>query len=172
MSVHAIIYFLRIKIRDIFLCIKSNWETCESPSILPVNKGKVKMHLDRSYSIQCGISVFGWKTNNFENYVTNFSKAIPPGTAIFADICRVLVIIIKTLTTPNLQKKYLKKFSTVGNCYFHLFKWGKITTWQEVQAISAEYEWSTKMHGAFWRHISKSALMDFAGFRKVPGQSA
>ena len=25
----------------------------------------------------------------------------------------------------------------------------KITTWQEVQAISAEYERSTEMHGAF-----------------------
>ena len=34
---------------------------------------------------------------------------------------------------------------------FHLFKRGKITTWQEVQAISAEYERSAKMHGAFWR---------------------
>ena len=44
-----------------------------------------------------------------------------------------------------------EKFSTVGNWYFHLFdfKWGKITTWQEVQAISAEYERSIKMHGAF-----------------------
>ena len=31
------------------------------------------------------------------------------------------------------------------------FKWGKITTWQVhvVQAISAKYERSTKMHGAF-----------------------
>ena len=29
------------------------------------------------------------------------------------------------------------------------FKWGKITTWQEVQAISAEYERSMKMHEAF-----------------------
>ena len=58
-------------------------------------------------------------------------------------------------------------FSTVGNWYFHLFKLGKITT------ISAEYERSTKMHGAFWRkgHISKSALMDCGGFRKVPGQN-
>ena len=42
-----------------------------------------------------------------------------------------------------------KKISTVGNWYFHLFKRGKITTWQEVQAISAEYERSAKMHGAF-----------------------
>ena len=33
----------------------------------------------------------------------------------------------------------------------HLFKWGNITTWQEVQAISAEYKRSTKVHGAFWR---------------------
>ena len=32
-----------------------------------------------------------------------------------------------------------------------LFKWGKITTWQEVQAISAKYERSMKMHGIFWR---------------------
>ena len=46
---------------------------------------------------------------------------------------------------------FLEKFSTVGNWYFHLFKWGKITTWQEVQAVSADYERLTKMHGAFWR---------------------
>ena len=32
---------------------------------------------------------------------------------------------------------FFEKISTVGNWYFHLFKWGKITTWQEVQAISA-----------------------------------
>ena len=67
-----------------------------------------------------------------------------------------------------------KKTSTVGNWYFHLFKWCKITTWQEVQAISAEYERSTKMHGAFWRwgHVSKSALEDFfGGFGKVPSQN-
>ena len=43
---------------------------------------------------------------------------------------------------------FLTKISTVGNWYFHLFKWDKITTWQEVQAISAEYERSTKMHRA------------------------
>ena len=30
--------------------------------------------------------------------------------------------------------------STVENWYFHLFKWDKIATWQEVQAISAKYE--------------------------------
>ena len=51
---------------------------------------------------------------------------------------------IKTLTTPNPPKSskghFLEKLSAVGNWYFHLFKWGKITTWQEVQAISAEYE--------------------------------
>ena len=60
----------------------------------------------------------------------------------------------------------LEKFSAVGNWYFYLFKWGKITTWQEVQAISAEYERSTKMHGALWRygHVSKSALTNFGGF--------
>ena len=44
---------------------------------------------------------------------------------------------------------FFDKFSTVGNWYCPLFKWGKITTWQEVQAISSEYERSTKMHGAF-----------------------
>ena len=42
-----------------------------------------------------------------------------------------------------------EKYSTVGNWYFYLFKWGKITTWQEVQAVSAEYERSMNMHGAF-----------------------
>ena len=42
-----------------------------------------------------------------------------------------------------------EKFSTVGNWYFHLFKWGKITTWQEVQVISSEYDRSMKMDGAF-----------------------
>ena len=26
-------------------------------------------------------------------------------------------------------------FATVKNWYFYLFKWGKITTWQEAQAI-------------------------------------
>ena len=40
-------------------------------------------------------------------------------------------------------------YNTGGNWYFHLLKWGKITTWQEVQATSAEYERSTEMHGAF-----------------------
>ena len=54
-------------------------------------------------------------------------------------------------TCTSLLTLILKKFSTVGNWYFHLFKWGKITTWPEVQAISAEYERSTKMYGAFWR---------------------
>ena len=61
-----------------------------------------------------------------------------------------------TLTTPNPSKSsqgalFLETFSAVGNWYLHLFKWGKITTWQEVQAIhvSAAYERSTKMHGAF-----------------------
>ena len=44
---------------------------------------------------------------------------------------------------------FWNKISNVGNWYFHLFKWGKLTTRQEVQAISAEYERSTKMHGAF-----------------------
>ena len=44
---------------------------------------------------------------------------------------------------------FLETFSAVGNWYFHLFKWGKITPWQEVQAINAEYERSTKMHGTF-----------------------
>ena len=51
----------------------------------------------------------------------------------------------------TLRGTFLERFGTVVNWYFHLFKWGKITTWQEVQAISAEYERSTKMHGAFWR---------------------
>ena len=46
-----------------------------------------------------------------------------------------------TLTTPR-DTFFLKKISPVGNWYFHLFKWGKITTWQEVQAISAKYEGS------------------------------
>ena len=33
-----------------------------------------------------------------------------------------------TLTTPNPPRgTLLEKFSTVGNWYFHLFKWGKIT---------------------------------------------
>ena len=58
---------------------------------------------------------------------------------------------IINLNHPNIPPKdtFLEKFSNVGNWYFHRFKWGKITTWQEVQAISAEYERSTKMHGAF-----------------------
>ena len=43
------------------------------------------------------------------------------------------------LTTSNPPRgTFLEKFSTVGNWYFNLFKWGKITTWQEVQAISAD----------------------------------
>ena len=50
-----------------------------------------------------------------------------------------------SITTPK------SPMSTAGDWYFHLFRWGKITTWQEVQAISAEYDRSTKMHGAFWR---------------------
>ena len=58
---------------------------------------------------------------------------------------------------PNHAKSYEilqgKKFSTVVNWYFHLFKWSKITTWQKVQAVSAKYERSMKMHGTctFWR---------------------
>ena len=57
---------------------------------------------------------------------------------------------LKTQTTPNPPRgTVLGKFSTVGNMYFHLFKWGKITTRQEVRAISAEYERSTKTHGAY-----------------------
>ena len=51
-----------------------------------------------------------------------------------------------TLNHPQILQKghfFWKKISTVGN-----FKWGKITTWQEVQATSAKYERSTKMHGA------------------------
>ena len=60
---------------------------------------------------------------------------------------------VLTRTTPNPPKSskghFLEKFSTVVNWYFHLFKWGKITTWQEVQAINTKYERSTKMHGAF-----------------------
>ena len=61
----------------------------------------------------------------------------------------VIVLYSLTLTTPNPPRvTFLETFSNVRNWYFHLFKWGKITTWQEVQAISAEYERSTKMHGA------------------------
>ena len=62
---------------------------------------------------------------------------------------------IHSIVNPNNPKilqqgaLFLEKFSTVGNWYYHLFKWGKITTWQDVQAISAEYERSTKMYGAF-----------------------
>ena len=38
-----------------------------------------------------------------------------------------------TVTTQNPPRgTFLEKFSTVGDLYFHLFKWGKITTWQEV----------------------------------------
>ena len=46
----------------------------------------------------------------------------------------------------------------------------KITTWQEVQAVSAEYERSMKMHGAFWRsgHVSKSALDSGRFLARVP----
>ena len=55
------------------------------------------------------------------------------------------------MINPNHPKSskghFLEKISTVGNWYVHLFKWGKITTWQEVQAISAEYDRPTKMHG-------------------------
>ena len=59
-----------------------------------------------------------------------------------------------TLTTPKSIKilkgaLFLETVSTVGNWYFNLFKWGRITTWEEVHAIIAEYERSMKMHGAF-----------------------
>ena len=73
----------------------------------------------------------------------------------------IIIIIIKILQGALSWNK----ISTVRNWYFHLFEWGKITTWQEVQAISAEYERSTKIAscilkiracfqkctGAFWR---------------------
>ena len=37
----------------------------------------------------------------------------------------------------------LGKICTVGNWYFHLFKWGKITMWQEVQGEGREKQ----LHG-------------------------
>ena len=68
--------------------------------------------------------------------------------------CYPFSVLIKrhglTLTTPKSSKgHFLEKFSTVGKWYFHLFKWGKTSTWQDVQAISAEYKRSTEIHGAF-----------------------
>ena len=48
-----------------------------------------------------------------------------------------------------LQKQFFWKNSALLET--GTFKWGKMTTWQQVQAISAEYERSTKTHGAFWR---------------------
>ena len=60
-----------------------------------------------------------------------------------------------TLTTQNPPRSSKGHFFWEKSALFETgtftFKWGKITPWQEVQAISAKYERSTKMHGAFWR---------------------
>ena len=54
---------------------------------------------------------------------------------------------------PNHPKS--SKISTVGNWYFHLFKWGKITTWQEVQGISVKFIWMIN-ESAPWRILEDS----------------
>ena len=77
-------------------------------------------------------------------------------------------------TTDNLNHNHPKSSKILQGALFgktlHCWKlvrstlqMGTITTWQEVQAISAKYE--------RYGHVSKSALMDFGGFRKVPSQN-
>ena len=62
-----------------------------------------------------------------------------------------------TLTTPNPSKSskgalFLERWQRCWKLVLSPLQIGQnFTTWQEVQAISAEYERSTKMHGAFWR---------------------
>ena len=91
--------------------------------------------------------------NGWEDYVPQ-TMVIPTG------ICYVCVpTVLFMCINPNHPKSikilqvalFLEKSNAVVNWYFHLFKWGKVTTctWQEVQAVSAEYERSMKMHGAF-----------------------
>ena len=55
------------------------------------------------------------------------------------------------MLNPNHTKGHFfwKNSALLETGTFHFFKWGKITTWRDVQAISAEYERSTKMHVAF-----------------------
>ena len=71
-----------------------------------------------------------------------------------ATTLHLLYYVALTLTTPNppkiLQGALLgKNPALLETGTFTSSKWGNITTWQEVQAISAEYERSTNMHGAF-----------------------
>ena len=82
---------------------------------------------------------------------------------------------IKTLNPPR-GTCFGKKFSTVGNSgTFNLFKWSKITTWQEVQAVTAgNMKDRQKMHGAFFEDkgmFPKVHWWIFGGFRKVPSQN-
>ena len=76
---------------------------------------------------------------NITIMITSFSSVIR------VNKCGLTVIIsrlyIKSLTTQNPPKSTWKNSEQLETGTFtYLFKWGKITTWQEVQAISAEYE--------------------------------
>ena len=57
-------------------------------------------------------------------------------------------------TNPNHPKSskghfIFEKFSTFGNWYFHLFNGAKLLPGKKYRPLSAEYERSTTMHGAF-----------------------
>ena len=70
-------------------------------------------------------------------------------------VCQAItVVILLALTAPNPAKSSKGHFlgnnsALLETGTFTSSNGGKITTWQEVQAVSAEYERSTKTHGAF-----------------------
>ena len=62
-----------------------------------------------------------------------------------------LYVVFGKYVHPNVHPKGALFFEKIALLETDIlsFIWGKITTWQEVHAITAEYERSMKMHGAF-----------------------
>ena len=125
---------------------------CANPSPLVVKYTSVSSMATSSPGSTSFSLLDPGEENDFHNVGYNKRKY-----KISLNIATKKKLFIFVLFKPNHPKSskilqgalFLKEISTVGNWYFHLFKWGKNTTWQEVQAISAEYERSTKIHGPF-----------------------